>query len=384
MENTQLPVLYITTTHELESFCERAASSDVLAVDTEFLREKTYYPKLCLVQLATEDEIALVDPLAEGIDLSPLARLMMDEATEKVFHACGQDLEVLSHVLGVTPKPIFDTQVAAAFLGYGTQLGYASVIERYTKVRLAKEESLTDWSQRPLDERQLSYAADDVRYLPEVYRRMSDELIGKNRLGWVRPEFEALVQPGQYEHAPELAYLRLKKSGSLTRRQLAVAREVCAWREKSAARRDIPRRWVAADDLLVEICKRCPKNDRQLGRIRGSDRLSGRDAEAILSAVERGIATPEEELPASRRKQRPAPETESVVDLMYSLVRAVSDKSHIAPQLIASRDDLVELVEGRPSRVSEGWRDELVGELLGKLLSGEIGLTVKDSHVEIL
>ena len=376
--------MYISEYQDLKAFCDRAASSRILAVDTEFLREKTYHPKLCLIQIATHDESACVDPLAID-DLSPLRDLLVDERITKVFHACTQDLEVILHAMGVVAAPVFDTQLAAAFLGLRQQVGYAVLVEHYTGVRLPKADSLTDWSRRPLDDEQLAYAEDDVRYLPGIYDAMMTQLVAKNRLGWLTPEMEALSDRSHFERLPEQAYLHLKRSSSLTRRQLAVAREVCAWRERRAAERDIPRKWLVSDEILVEVCKRCPKTMDRLRRIRGTEQISDREADGLLKAVRKGLAIGPADLPAPKRRERSSAEAEGAIDLLYALLRIISERSGIAPQLIATREDLVDLAAGREGcRLMSGWRYELAGSRLMRLLSGEIGLTVKDGRVEIL
>ena len=376
--------MYISQPDQLAAFCQRAATSRILAVDTEFLRERSYYPKLCLIPLATHDEVVAVDPLAID-DLSPLAALLADERIVKIFHACSQDLEVILDAMGVLVTPVFDTQLAAAYVGMRQQVGYGALVERYTGVRLPKADSLTDWARRPLDAEQLTYAEDDVRYLPGIYDAMMTQLVAKNRLGWVTPEMEALQDRSRYDRAPEQAYLHLKRSGSLTRRQMAVAREVCAWRERRAAARDIPRKWVVSDELLVEVSKRCPKSVDRLLRIRGTEQLSAHDAEELVRAVRKGMAMDLEDIPHIKRRERVSAEAEGAIDLMYALLRITADRAEIAPQLIATRDDLVDLANGKEgARLREGWRHEVAGRHLERLLSGEIGLTVKEGRVEIL
>ena len=376
--------MYIATQEELDAFCAQAASERVIAVDTEFLREKTYYPKLCLVQVRAGEKIAAIDPILVG-DLSPLAKIFEDPEVTKVFHACTQDLEVILDGMGCTCRSVFDTQLAAAFLGLRQQVSYGSLVEAYCDVHLAKAESLTDWSRRPLDPEQLVYAEDDVRYLPGIYERMVSELVARDRLSWIAPEMEALTDPRHIRRSPEEAYLRLKRSSSLTRRQLAIAREVCAWRERLAAKRDIPRKWVASDEVVVEVCKRTPRGLDRLRRIRGTEQIAPRDAEGLLAAVERGMACPAEDCPHVQRHVRPSAETESVIDLMYAMLRVISDKSGVATQLIATRDDLLEFVNDRDgSRLATSWRWELAGSTLARLLDGEVGLTVKDGRIEML
>ena len=376
--------MYLSTQEELVAFCDRAAGSKVIAVDTEFLREKTYYPRLCLVQVSTGDEIAAVDPILIE-DLSPLARLFADRSVTKVFHACSQDLEVILDGMCVECAPVFDTQLAAAFLGMRQQVSYGSLVEAYCGIHLPKAESLTDWSRRPLDSEQLVYAEDDVRYLPGIYERMISSLIEGDRLSWVIPEMEALADFSRIRRAPEDAYLRLRRAGSLTRRQLAIAREVCAWRERTAADHDIPRKWVASDEVVVEVCKRAPGSLERLRRIRGTDQLSERDARGLVDAVARGAACPADQCPKVNRAVRPSPETEGVIDLMYAVLRLASERSGIATQLIATRDDLMEFLQNRAvSRLASGWRWDLAGSTLDSLLSGEVGLTVKEGRIELL
>lgn len=376
--------MYLSTQAELASFCERAASSRVLAVDTEFLREKTFFPKLCLVQVAAGDDIAAIDPLLIE-DLSPLARLFEDPSITKVLHACSQDLEVILDGMGVVCAPVFDTQLAAAFLGMRQQVSYGSLVEAYCGVHLPKAESLTDWSRRPLDAEQLRYAEDDVRYLPGIYDRMISQLVEGDRLTWVAPEMSQLCDVSRVRRDPRESYQRLRRASSLTRRQLAVAREVCAWREGVAAAHDIPRKWVVSDEVVVEVCKRAPTTVERLRRIRGTDQISESDARALVEAVVKGTACPAEQCPKVTRHPRPSAETEGVIDLMYAVLRLVSEKSGVATQLIATRDDLLEFLQNRRgSRLSRDWRWELAGKTLDQLLSGEVGLTVKNGSIELL
>lgn len=381
--NERVP-LYISDKRELAAFCERASGSKVLAVDTEFIREKTFYPRLCLIQVATEEESAAVDPILIQ-NLSSLRALLEDPNITKVFHACSQDLEVILQAMGCVPTPVFDTQVAAAFLGYRQQIGYGALVEQCCGVRLPKAESLTDWSRRPLDAEQLKYAEDDVIYLPRIYHQMMDELREKDRLWWVEPEMAEVTSREHFSRPPEQAYLHLKRSGSLTRKQLAVAREVSAWRDITAAERNIPRKWVVSDEVIVECCKRVPKSVERLRRIRGTEQLADRDARGIVEAVRKGEACPPEDYPESKRKDRPSAEAESVADLMYAMLRIISEKSGVATQVIATRDDLLDVAAGRPgSRLMKSWRYEIAGRQLESLLSGKVGLTVKDGRVEVL
>ena len=377
--------MYISTRSDLEAFCERAAAHPAIAVDTEFLRERTFFPKLCLVQVATPDECAVIDPLAP-MDMAPLAALLANAEVLKVFHACSQDMAVIHHALGVLPGPIFDTQVAAAFLGERTQISYNGLVHAFCGVDLPKSESLTDWSRRPLTPAPIEYAVDDVRYLIEAYAVIADRLAAAGRTGWVADEIAPLTRLEHYVLDPRSAYRRVKRVSSLTRRQQAVARELAAWRERRAADRDIPRKWVISDEVLVALARRPPKTETELKRVRGTEQLSDRDVAAALEAAQRGTRCPAENLPNVVRTRRAAtPETESVTDLMFALLRLVSERSGVATSFIASRDDLLDYID-HPDRspLRDGWRFELVGTLIDDLLAGDIGLTVKDGNLEIL
>lgn len=377
--------MYISTNEDLVAFCRRARTYAVVAVDTEFLRERTYYAKLCLVQVATPDECVAIDPLAID-DLTPLAELMADVNTLKVFHACSQDMEVLDHTLGVLPTPIFDTQVAAGFLGERSQVSYNGLVHAFCNVTLPKTESLTDWSRRPLSPKQIEYALDDVRYLIQAYPVIADKLRALGRTAWVRDEIRVLTSPEHYHTDPRQAFKRVKRISSCTRRQLGVARELAAWREQRAEARDVPRKWIMSDEVLLALCKAAPKTVDGFRRMRGTEQLSERDVQVALDAIARGLRCPQENLPSmGRAHHTPTPEQESVIDLMYALIRLVSDRSGVATSLIISRDGLLSYID-HPERspLREGWRFELVGTLIDDLLQGNIGLTVKDGALEIL
>ena len=377
--------MYISTPQDLAEFCEHAAAFDAVAVDTEFLRERTYRPRLCLIQVATPERIAAIDPLALD-DLGALAELMRNRRVVKVFHACGQDLEVLNAALGALPKPIFDTQVAAAFLGQRVQCSYNELVRTYCGVNLPKVESLTDWARRPLTDSQLEYALDDVRYLIQAYPAIRRELDRKGRLSWVASELAPLADPEHYRVDRFAVYKRVKRVTSLTRHQLAVCREVAAWRETRAEKSNVPRKWVMSDETLLAVCKRAPGDAVDLRRVRGTEQLSDRDAELVVAAVRRGLACPAEKLPPANKPRRaPDTELECVSDLMYALLRLVAERSGVATTMTASRDDLIGYVtDPQESRLSTGWRHELLGSTLDDLLAGRVGLTVKDRSVELL
>lgn len=377
--------MYISTYEELSAFCERAARFNAIAVDTEFLRERTYHPRLCLVQVATPDECVVIDVIAID-NLAPLAILMRDEGTVKVFHACSQDMEVLNYTLGALPAPIFDTQIAAAFLGERMQTSYNGMVHAFCGVTLPKSESLTDWSRRPLTPEQIEYALDDVRYLIKAYDVIMERLDESGRASWVLDEIRPLTDRSHYVVDRRVAFKRVKRVNSLTRRQLAVARELAAWREARAEYSNIPRKWLMSDEVLIALSKRPPHDAASLRRVRGTEQLSDADVAGALSVIARGESCPADKYPFIARTYKPAsPELESVIDLMYALIRLVGERSGVATAMIASRDDLVDYVD-RPqdSPLREGWRFELVGTLIDDLLNGDIGLTVKDRALEIL
>lgn len=377
--------MYISTYEELSAFCERAARFNAIAVDTEFLRERTYHPRLCLVQVATPDECVVIDVIAID-NLAPLAILMRDEGTVKVFHACSQDMEVLNYTLGALPAPIFDTQIAAAFLGERMQTSYNGMVHAFCGVTLPKSESLTDWSRRPLTPEQIEYALDDVRYLIKAYDVIMERLDESGRACWVLDEIKPLTDRSHYVVDRRVAFKRVKRVNSLTRRQLAVARELAAWREARAEYSNIPRKWLMSDEVLIALSKRPPHDAASLRRVRGTEQLSDADVAGALSVIARGESCPADKYPFIARTHKPAsPELESVIDLMYALIRLVGERSGVATAMIASRDDLVDYVDHpQDSPLREGWRFELVGTLIDDLLNGDIGLTVKDRALEIL
>ncbi|WP_322153863.1 ribonuclease D [Paratractidigestivibacter sp.] len=378
--------MYISTQDELDAYCEQARACRVIAVDTEFLREKTYFPRLCLIQVNAGGAIAAIDPILIE-DLTPLASIFEDADVVKVFHACSQDLEVIFDGMGCTCNNVFDTQVAAAFLGHRQQIGYGALVEAYTGVSLAKAEALTDWSRRPLDPEQLVYAEDDVRYLPDIYESMVSELIERDRLAWVLPEMAEVSDPARYQKDPADAYLRLKRAASLTRRQLAIAREVCRWREETAATRDVPRKWLLSDEVIVELCRRTPTSLPRLRRIRGLEKSPEGDCRQVIAAIERGLKCAPGDFPAAikQRARSVSPDKDGALDLMYAVLRVVADRAGLAPQVIASKDDLADLLAGSEgSRLLLGWRHEVAGRALERLLGGELGLTIKDGRIEIL
>jgi len=377
--------LFVTDVDELRTLVKKLRTAPAVGIDTEFMREKTYFARLCLIQLGTDDIAAIVDPLALT-DLSPLCELLEDESVVKILHAGGQDLEILSRLCGGRIAPVFDTQVAATLAGLPQQVGYGALVQEILDVRLDKGDSYTDWARRPLSDTQVEYALNDVRYLPEIHRRLLSTLKSENRLSWLAADFAHMEDPDTYVVVPEEQWRRVKRISSLNRRQLGVAREVAAWRELEAMRRDVPKRWVLGDESVVEVARRAPVTPEELRSIRGVPDKVGRQAVAgLLDAVKRGVAVPEEDLPTLKKRRRPVGDIDAAVDLMIALVRKRSRENGVAMPLLASRDDLERLAAGERDghQLLEGWRMTMVGEELCALLDGSIQLSLRDGELVV-
>ena len=381
---TQGSPVYVSDQESLEAFVHRARASEVLAIDTEFLREKTYWAKLCLLQLATDDEVVVVDPFAVE-DLSVIVPLLEDESIVKLFHAGTQDLEILYHDLGVVPHPLFDTQVAAALLGCTQQVGYGALVQSMCGVTLKKTDSYTDWSQRPLKASQLEYAADDVAYLPQVYREMRRQLEAKGRLEWLAPDFAEMQDPSHYEQDPYDRFRRLRRVGQLSGRRLAVAREVAAWREEQATRRNLPRKWVLSDEQVVEVCKREVRTIDDLFMVRGvRGHVSTREARTLIERMRKAAALPKDQWPKLDSGGKSERNVDAEVELMNALVHLRARESGIAVQTLASHADLCAVARGyEDAAVLRGWRREIVGEELLELLAGRLSLRLEGASLVV-
>jgi len=377
--------VYVTDTQALRELVLELRKAKAVAVDTEFMREKTYFARLCLIQLGTDDIAAIVDPLTIE-DLSPLCDLLADPDVVKVFHAGSQDMEIFYRLCGVAAAPIFDTQVAATLAGFQQQVGYGALVKEVLDVTLDKGDTYTDWARRPLSATQVEYALNDVRYLPEVHRRLVATLESEGRLGWLAADFAHIEDPATYEVIPEEQWRRVKRISSLNRRQLAVAREVAAWRECEAQRRDVPKRWILGDESIVEIARRSPTTAEDVAGIRGVPDKVGRAAQrALAESVVRGLAVSDSELPSITKRKRPAGDIDGAVDLMVALVRVRAHERGVAMPLLASREDLERLAAGEreASPLLEGWRREMVGDELVSLLDGSLVMRLRDGLLSI-
>lgn len=377
--------MYIRDDQGLRALADGMKDSGVLAVDTEFMRERTYFAKLCLIQVATADAAAVIDPLVVK-DLTPLFELLRDPGIVKVFHAGSQDLEILCRLMGTPPVPVFDTQVAATLAGQPAQVGYQQLVSSLLGVSLGKAHTFTDWARRPLSEEQVEYALDDVRYLPEAYRLLHDRLSRDGRMGWLADDFDRMADPATYEVVPEEQFRRVKRASSLDRRSLAVLREVAAWRERAAQTRDIPRRWLLSDESLLEIARRAPLDATALAAVRGvGEQIVRKHAEDVVAAVRAGRAVPDDELPRMAKRKRIEGDVSDVADIMSALVRLRAKEHGVASTLVATRDDLERFAAGEreESALGTGWRHTLVGAELEELLAGRLRLGVEHGRVVV-
>jgi len=372
------------TTAELAAVCKRFAAFDTVTVDTEFMRETTYWPKLCVVQLASPEEAVIIDAMTPEIDLDPFFKLMADEKVMKVFHAARQDIEIVYHRGGLIPHPVFDTQVAAMVCGFGDSISYDQLVNRLTGARLDKSSRFTDWSRRPLSERQIEYALADVTHLRDVYQALAARLAEQQRTDWVREEMEVLTSPETYRLEPELAWKRLKLR---VRKpiELAILQEVAAWREREAQARDVPRGRVLKDDAIYEIAQQQPTTAAALAQLRTIPRgfERSRSAEEILAAVKEVVALPKDQLPRLPKHRPTANGNGAAVDLLKVLLKMISESHGVAAKVIATVDDLEALAADDAADVPalHGWRRELFGETALKLKRGDIALAVRANQV---
>lgn len=380
----------ITTTQELAEYCAQAATHPFVTVDTEFLRERTYYSKLCLVQLAmpgTDDSNAvLVDPLAGDLSLEPLYDLFRDTSVVKVFHAARQDLEIFYVDAQVFPEPLFDTQVAAMVCGFGEQVGYETLVRKIVKEGVDKTSRFTDWSRRPLTDAQKSYALADVTHLRQVYEFLSAKLEETSRHKWVEEELEVLTSPDTYITAPRDAWKRVKTRTN-SGRFLAIVRELAAFREAYAQERNIPRNRVYKDDAMVELASNKPKNHEELGRARLllRDARKGDIADGILKAVAAGVACPNDDLPQANRSREKLQVNPALADLLRVLLKAKTESAGVAAKLIASAADLDAIAAGsRDVQAMRGWRLEVFGNDAKALCGGQIALTAVGNDVKVV
>jgi ribonuclease D len=377
----------ITDTEALAGFCDRQKSAAFVAIDTEFMRERTYWPILCLAQVAGPDEAVAIDPLAPGLDLAPLLDLMADPAVLKVFHAGRQDLEIFFQLSGKVPHPVFDTQIAAMVYGFGDAVSYETLVKRLTGAGLDQASRFTDWAQRPLTERQVKYALADVVHLRTVYDRLQQILEKNGRAGWFAEEMENLLDPAIYRTDPEEAWRRFRLRGHADRRFLGVLKAVAAWREAAAQQRDLPRGRIMKDEAILEIAAHAPKTIEQLARTRSLPRgvAEGKLGQEILDAVAAGLKDPNPP-PAAPGKAEPPPGIGPLIELLRVLLKQRVEDSQVAQKLIASSDDLEAIAadDNAPVPALSGWRRELFGNDALALKHGRLALTAGRNRIELV
>jgi len=373
----------IVTTAELAEVCARMARHPYVTVDTEFLRESTYYPLLCVAQMASPEEAVVIDALAPGIDLAPFFTLMTDENVCKVFHAARQDIEIVWNMAGKIPHPIFDTQVAAMVLGYGDSIAYDALVQRITGDALDKSHRFTDWSRRPLSEAQIFYARSDVTHLRDVYLKLAADLQKRERTSWVEAEMEVLTSPETYRADPARAWERLRTRARKPK-DLAVLMEVAAWREREAQTRDVPRSRVLKDDVVGDIATQAPATIERLGSMRSLPKGFERSrwGPEIVAAVQRGLERDPKTLPRLERF-RPAPNGAAIVELLKVLLRMTAERHGVAAKVIATVDDLEQIAADDEADVAalKGWRRELFGDKALALKQGKLALAMEKGRV---
>ena len=373
----------VTTSAELAAVCERMAQHEFVTVDTEFLRETTYYPLLCVAQMATDDEAVVIDALAPGIDLSPFFTLMANEKVIKVFHAARQDIEIMWNMAKTIPHPIVDTQVAAMVLGYGDSISYDQLVQRITGDVLDKSNRFTDWTRRPLTDAQVTYALSDVTHLRAVYIKLAADLAKRGRASWVESEMGVLTSPETYRMDPEKAWERLKTRVRKPK-ELAVLMEVAAWREREAQTRDVPRSRVLKDDVVGDIATQMPTTVERLGQLRSLPKGFERSrwGEQIVEAVTRGLERDPKTLPRFERS-RPAQNGAAIVELLKVLLRMTSESHGVAAKVIATVDDLDRIAADDNADVPamKGWRRDLFGDKALALKHGKLALAIEKGRV---
>jgi ribonuclease D len=382
----------VTQPEELERVCDLLSRADYITVDTEFMRESTYWPKLCLIQIASRDCEALIDPLSVGdlkaqkAFLAPFFRLMADETVLKVFHSGRQDIEIIHNMAGLIPKPVFDTQIAAMVCGFGDSVGYVALVNKLCKTRLDKSSRFTDWSRRPLSRNQLEYALADVTHLRDVYEKLQCQLHETGREPWLAEEMAELTDPANYHVQPHEAWQRMK-TRVRTPRQLAVLMEVAAWRENTAQKQNQPRQRILKDDAINDIATQAPKTTSDLSRLRSVSEGFSKSArgQEILAAVSRGLERDLEDVPELKRGEPMPAEAQAVAELLRVLLKAVAARHHVAPRLIATSEDLDKIAVDDEADVHalHGWRRELFGQQALALKAGRLALGIEDGRIAL-
>lgn len=375
---------YIDSNEQLAEFCEKIKQAEYCAIDTEFVREKTYYPILSLIQVASEEYMGCIDPLVID-NFSPLISLIQDQNLIKVFHSPSQDLEILFQQFSHIPQPIFDTQLAAAVLGYDYQIGYAELVNQITGVKLEKKHTRANWNRRPLSQDEIDYAMDDVRYLRPVYLALKSELEAKKRYAWIEKDLLSMTSISNYQIETDDLWKRLKGVQKLRGVELQIARHLCQWREQMAQQKNLPRRWIVKDDLLIDIARIKPSEIEDLDATREvNDKFLQKHGNTILQIVAAAKNTPTSEWPQHDIKSSLSIHQQALGDCLMALCRVAAEDNQIALGTLATRKDIDNLIVNRKnSRLSQGWRFSMVGEKLLNFIHGQSALGVRDNRIEI-
>lgn len=379
-----MTIQYINRPDQLDSLCQLISQEPWIALDTEFLREKTYYPKFCLLQIAAPGWVACVDPLAIA-DLTPLLEAIYNPDIVKVLHSCRQDLEIFYQITGKIPGPIFDTQIAAPLLGFQENPGYAMLVSSFLNVNLSKAHTRTDWSERPLSEDQIQYAADDVIYLCKIYKIMCEQLDKLGRSNWLESDFALLNDPELYQLSPENAWLKIRGKNKLTGKQLSIMQSLTEWRERTAQQENKPRSWLLQDDLLLELGKLQPVTLAELAKIRNiNDRTVNRYGKAICELIDSARQRAPKPLAEKDQAGKKTQQHEAILDVLSAVVRIRAEENSLNPIILATRKDLEQLLSGdEDCLLLHGWRYNMAGRELQGLLRGDLTLSLKPDGVVI-
>lgn len=386
LSQSEIPI--ISDTKSLAALCESLAGNAFVSVDTEFLRETTYYPKLCLIQVAGENAAALIDPLAKDIDLKPFYELMTDESVLKVFHAARQDIEIFVNEAGLVPSPVFDTQIAAMVCGFGDQVGYEAIVRKLAKAQIDKSAQFTDWSRRPLSQRQMAYALSDVTHLRTVYEMLNAEIAKEGRGGWLAGDLEELADPNTYRVDPEQSWRRIK-ARIQNKKQQAALMAVAAWREREAQAKNVPRGRILKDEAVAEIAIQVPQNKEALHQLRLLPRGSAESVigKGILAAVAEGLARDPASIPAAKgRGEEMTSSQEAAAEVLKLALKIVSERENVAPKLIANSSDIDAIAVSDEADVPalHGWRRVIFGELALQLKHGKALIGMENGRARIV
>lgn len=376
---------FITTQLELNKFCASVERCAYITVDTEFIRDKTYFPKLCLIQIAGGDMAAVIDPLSEDINLEPVFKLLQSEKTVKVFHACRQDIEIFFLLSGKIPKNVFDTQIAASMCGYGESVSYETLVNKIIGQELDKSSRFTDWAVRPLSERQLSYALSDVTYLQKIYEYLRLQVEDMGRSDWVKEEHDQIYDSDIYQINPDEAWKRLRY-GTMRPKNIAVLKELAKWREIEARSKNVPRGRIMKDESLVELALTLPRKPSELTRMRSVDKnMPHGKFDAVFSCIEKALSLPQSEWPQQGRSRKPSENIVSMVAILQLLLKVKSDVCGIAAPIIAAREDLETLALGKAdTQVLNGWRYDVFGREAQLLIEGKLKLYLNGKTKKIV